>query len=135
MRAELKRIVTGSALLLMGAPFSAATAEELVAHHRVLEAETSGGITSGTIEVWVGNFTAAEFQNVDLRSEGADLFAGDSGVLQLGTIPAGEARVVSGFFMAASPVGMDVPLSWSAEFDRPDGHAQAIVPSFSLDLE
>jgi hypothetical protein len=77
-----------------------------------------------TVQLDVRNISSGELRNVDLRLAPPSSASLVKGVVQVGTVPAGQARVATAQVVFRSGA---TPLVWSVDYDDAAGHHTAVV--------
>lgn len=77
----------------------------------------------------VRNITPGDLQNVALRLATPDSAALARGVVQVGTVPAGQARVATAQVLVKSGSS---PLVWNVDYDDASGHHRDVVAGIPL---
>jgi len=122
--------------LLCSSIATASYAADLTVRYSIQPAEHNGLIVRGTIKVMVSNLTDGALRNVDLRLPNPGPNSIEKGLFQFGTVPGGEARIVTGGFIFDSAFyASGAPLPWKVDYDDAGGtHHQIILPGIQTDL-
>jgi hypothetical protein len=112
------------AVLAACASIGAARAADLTVRYTVQSVEVRGPLATATINVTVGNQSGGAVRNVDLRIAQP----ASNALVQLGTIPAGEARIGKGTFTVdAGLYRSGAGLPWKVDYDDGGGHRQVVL--------
>lgn len=114
-----------AAAILPGLFTVAAQAAEFRLSYSAIEWVPFGDALKATMRVEVRNVGPSALANVDVTIAHPGIDAMDRAPLQLGALPAGEARnAVTGFVFSARN---DAPLVWRIQFDEDGARREAIV--------
>jgi hypothetical protein len=125
----MKAAAVGSVFALCFALVSGVShAGDLAVRYSLGVVEAKGPLTTGTVNVTVSNVGKSVLRNVDVRLALPGPNAIEKPLLQLGTIPAGEARVAQGRFMFDSAFhASGTPLAWRVDYDAAGKHHQVVL--------
>ena len=82
-----------------------------------------------TVQLDVRNLTGGDLQNVDLRLAMPASASLVKGVVQVGRVPAGQARAATAQVVFKSG---STPLVWSVDYDDAAGHHQDVVAAIPV---
>jgi hypothetical protein len=82
-----------------------------------------------TVQLDVRNITRGDLRNVDLRLATPSSASLVKGVVQLGTVPAGQARVARAQIVFRSG---STPLVWNVDYDDASGHHTDVLAAIPL---
>ncbi|MCZ6562453.1 MAG: hypothetical protein O6948_05970 [Deltaproteobacteria bacterium] len=127
----IKRLVLCMTFLVLALASQVSFAGELLVRHSVLLAESDGGVVQGTVEVFVRNQTSGDIYNVDLRVNHPGVYSiNKHNLLQLGSIPVGDARVhLASFMFSEEFFASKEPIIWSIDYDDAAGQHEKIEVS------
>jgi len=119
--------------LLCSSIATASYAADLAVRYSLQPLEDNGLIVRGTIKVMVNNLAGGTLRNVDLRLAQPGPNSIEKGLFQFGTIPAGEARSISGGYLFDKLSG--APIVWKVDYDDAAGsHRQLVLPGTEAGL-
>jgi len=117
------------ALALWFISIPALHASDISIRYSLQPLQGTAAVVRGTIDVTVSNTTKEALRNVDLRLAQPGLNALEKQVLQLGTIPPGEARIAkAGFILDAAFYTSGAPIPWKVDYDAAGKHHQVVLP-------
>ena len=115
------------AAMALAATFAVHAASAVRIHQSWLPSDPSSN--ARTVQLDVRNLTNGDLQNVDLRLATPDNAVLARGVVQVGTVPAGQARVANAQLIVKSG---STPLVWTVDYDDAAGHHQDVVNGIPL---